>query len=329
MTLIEARSAAAKVQADVVAGLDPGAGSKDAKTDSNEQIFAKVINIYLDRRADTMRTGDEIRRVLNAVFFPKFGKRKIDEITKAEIAIYMDAVADHSGPAAANRYLAYLRAAFSWLVRRGLVDSNPAINIPSPGGSLEPRDRVLAEDEIKKIWLSKDSQIRSMTLIAILTGQRRTPIGAMRWEDLKLDGPELLWQIPAADMKMARPHDVPLSPQVVDIIKAQPKIGPYVFGKDGAQPFSGFSRAMERFRIETCTSGWTLHDCRRTATTYLAKLKVPAEVMRAILDHKPPSSDMLARVYNRHSYVAESRTALEALGRKINEIGTRKPTTIK
>jgi hypothetical protein len=79
---------------------------------------------------------------------------------------------------------------------------------------------------------------------------------------------------------------------------------------------------MERIRKETSTSGWTLHDCRRTATTYLAKLKVPTEVMRSILDHKPPSSDMLGRVYNQHDYADEMRIALDALARKLDEIVT-------
>jgi hypothetical protein len=42
-----------------------------------------------------------------------------------------------------------------------------------------------------------------------------------------------------------------------------------------------------------------------------------AEVLRAILDHKPPSNDMLGRIYNQHSYQVEARLALDGLGRAL------------
>ena len=45
--------------------------------------------------------------------------------------------------------------------------------------------------------------------LLFLTGQRRSEVAEMRWEDIDLDSK--IWSIPAAMNKSARQHNVPLS----------------------------------------------------------------------------------------------------------------------
>lgn len=56
------------------------------------------------------------------------------------------------------------------------------------------------------------------------------------------------------------------------------------------------------------TSGWTIHDIRRTVRSKFAELRVPREVARKIMNHEDGKVD---RVYNRHEYLVEKREALE------------------
>jgi integrase len=314
MTLLRARAAAAAVHDQVERGLDPAA---KAPLDETDRTFDALAKVYLARHADQLRTGGETHRVFKRMILPVFGGRIVEEIKRPEVARFLDRVVDENGPVAANRCQAHLRAAFTWLERRGLVENNPVAGIPRPGGAERPRDRVLTDEEIRAIWSSDSALFQGIAQIALLTAQRRESIAAMKWADLVLDGEAPLWTIPAADMKMARIHDVPLSPQAVAILKLRPRTGRFVFGLD--TPYSGFSKAKTRLQQQTGTTGWTLHDCRRTATTRMAP-HTAAEVMRAILDHRPPSNDMLGRVYNQHSYQAEARVALEGLGRSIDRL---------
>ena len=314
MSLLQARAAAAGIQHQVELGLDPAAKAVAQEAD---QSFGGVAEIYLARHAEQLRTGDETHRVFKRVILPVFGKRLVGDITRSEVARFLDRVVDENGPVAANRVQAHLRAAFTWLQRRGLVTENPVAGIPRPGGPETPRDRVLADDEIRAVWSAPPSPYKSMVQIALLTAQRRDSVASMKWSDLNLEAPAPLWTIPAADMKMARIHNVPLSPQAIAIITSLPRNGDFVFGRD--TPYSGFSKAKARLQKETGTAGWTLHDCRRTATTRMAPT-TSAEVLRAILDHKPPSNDMLGRIYNQHSYQAEARVALDQLGRAVEQL---------
>ena len=53
---------------------------------------------------------------------------------------------------------------------------------------------------------------------------------------------------------------------------------------------------------------WTVHDLRRTVRTGLGKLGIQPHIAEATLNHLPPK---LIRTYDRNSYEAEKRTALD------------------
>jgi integrase len=56
---------------------------------------------------------------------------------------------------------------------------------------------------------------------------------------------------------------------------------------------------------------WRLHDLRRTAASGMARLGQPVHVVEAVLNHKSGTIRGVAAVYNRYSYFAEKREALE------------------
>ena len=57
---------------------------------------------------------------------------------------------------------------------------------------------------------------------------------------------------------------------------------------------------------------WSFHDLRRTATTGMARLRIPPHIADAVLNHKSGTIKGVAAVYNRHAYLEERREALEA-----------------
>jgi integrase len=314
MFLKEARTEANRIRSLSSNGVDPFAKEESGKT------FAELCNVYFARHADNLRSGDEIRRVMKTVFLPEWGNREAASITRSDVVSLMDRIADRSGASAANRYLAYLRGALNWLTKRGDLPSNPALGIPSPGGKERPRKRKLSEEEIRKIW-AEQGNFADFVRICLLTAQRRGSVASMRWENIDLDAANgALWTIPASDMKKEREHRVPLSKPVVEILSRIERQGPYVFGRDGIQPFSGFSKSRERLHKETDTEGWTIHDLRRTATSIMASKSVPPHVLRKVLDHSANSNDVLSRVYNQYEYSAEARAALDALAEEVDRI---------
>ena len=159
----------------------------------------------------------------------------------------------------------------------------------------------------------------------LLTAQRRGEVAQMRWRDVDLEAE--LWTLKAAQTESGRPHNVPLSGPVVDILGAMGRFkGDYVFTTSGERPISGFSKAKIRLgkvmldaRREwdpdaTEMEHWTVHDLRRTAATHMAGANVPPHVLAALLGHSPGRIMGVSAIYIRHRYLKERREALEAWG---------------
>ena len=62
---------------------------------------------------------------------------------------------------------------------------------------------------------------------------------------------------------------------------------------------------------------FVLHDFRRTAASHMTGMGIPRLVVSKILNHVESG---VTRVYDRHSYDAEKREALEVWGRKVMEL---------
>ena len=108
-----------------------------------------------------------------------------------------------------------------------------------------------------------------------------------------------------------------------------PRIGDgLVFTTTGSTAVSGFSRAKRRLDVAMLKAkrvelgarkadsipDWTLHDLRRTATTGMARLNFPPNVVDKVLNHASGTIRGVAAIYNRFEYLEERRAALDTWG---------------
>jgi integrase len=149
----------------------------------------------------------------------------------------------------------------------------------------------------------------------------------MRWQDLDLKMPAW-WTIPATLAKNGRTHRVPLTSAVVTIIKGQmvegePEPETHVFVHLGE---SVKDRAKKAGAALSRTLGFQFrgHDLRRTAATRMAEAGVPRLHISAVLNHVA-SGPTATRVYDRYSYDAEKRAALETWAKALSRILANKP----
>ena len=148
----------------------------------------------------------------------------------------------------------------------------------------------------------------------------------MKWIDLDLDGD--WWTIPATDTKNGEPHRVPLVGRVKDIIKAQrtddEEASEFVFVGSGASLRDRAKKAPAAI-AKALGIDFRGHDLRRTAATRMAAAGVPRDHIAKVLNHVEGGA-RATRVYDRHSYDAEKRMALEAWERTLTAIIERKDT---
>jgi integrase len=321
LNLDEARRRARETLARVRLGADPQADRNAALTRASVTL-GTVTERYLvaaERRLRP-RSYEEVQRHLRKLWQP-LSELPIDNVTRALVAARLGEIATTSGPVASNRARTSLSALFAWAMGEGLAESNPVIGTNKAADEVS-RDRVLTDAELAAVWRAcRDDDYGRIVRLLILTAQRREEVGALTLAELDLLG--ALWIIPADRAKNRRAHEVPLSRSALALLV------PLWLGREdimgfgaGADRFSGWSRAKEALDRRIAQSGftmapWRLHDLRRTAATRMADLGVLPHVIEAVLTHVSGHRAGIAGIYNRASYRADKREALDRWAKHI------------
>ena len=133
----------------------------------------------------------------------------------------------------------------------------------------------------------------------------------MGWSEIDLD--KALWSLPGSRTKNRKPHAVALSTQAVAILEALPRREgrDHVFG-EGDGPFSGWSRCKVRLARRCGVAGFTLHDLRRSAGTWMHEIGTEPHIVEAILNHYSGHKGGVAGIYNRATYGPQKARAMQA-----------------
>ena len=296
-------------------GDDPADRKREEARQKGERAFEVICDrfVQLHAKAHTQKWRDT-ERLLNAHVVPAWRGRPIDQIDRAAAHELLDGIAVRHGAGPAREVRKHVTKLFNWAVDRGLLAASPVAGMRRPELSYVPRERVLSMDELRAVWGAAGEMsypFGTMARLLILTAQRRAEVAQMQrgWVNAAGDA----FEVPASHYKTDRPQVVPLSAPAQAIITGLPKWkGPFLLSTTaGKRPISGFSKAKERLNILSEVEGWTLHDLRRSAATHMARLGVPQEHIERVLGH---AIEGVAGTYNRYSYLAEKRTALDVWG---------------
>jgi integrase len=310
-----ARTEAQRLLGLIATKVDPA-----AERQPTGDTFEAVLASYFERKRPAMkpRSFDALCRHLNQ-HCKSFHKLRLAEIDRRTIALRLAEIETASGPVARNRVRSSLSSLFVWAIREGLTELNPVSGTgkASEGGG---RDRVLTEAELTTIWRALDHSLFSDIIrLLILTGQRRSEIGSLRWSEVDLDCGLIV--LPPTSTKNRRLHELPMSRQVRAILERQPRHihNEWVFGRR----FTNWSDAKDQLdrRLNGMTD-WRLHDCRRTAATMMAELGVLPHIIEAILNHVSGHKSGVAGIYNRARYADEMRTALQRWADHVDAVRT-------
>jgi integrase len=293
-------------------GADPATQKQAGR---KAQTVGDLATLYLEKWAKPRkRSWKADDNLLRRKILPAWRHRAIVDITRQEVRLLVEQVADAGAPVVANRVAALCSKLFAFALDRDLVTTSPAVRIPRP--ALEAaRDRVLTEDELRSVWQSfeaLDSAMGGLYKLRLLTAQRGGEVASMRWQDVDLEG--AWWTIPAAVSKNGLAHRVPLSTPVVVILASLLACA----HKDTELVFSAYQRRLgagargKRQQAEAAATftvqNFRAHDLRRTAASFMASGGVPRLTIKKILNHA--DRDITA-VYDRHSYDPEKQAALE------------------
>ena len=325
VTVEQARRAAKAVLGDVARGFDPAAERAKEKRKAPPYLVRALVEEWAraregDRRLSYLREAVLcIRRNLS-----DWLDLPAAEITLGDAVRALDRVRLGKGVVAANRTLAYARAAFGWAARRQAIPGNPLKGIERPGRETS-RERVLTIEEMGAIWRAAGDlgwPFGAFIRILMLTLQRRGEVAGATWVEIAVDSST--WTLPAARTKNARAHIVQLSAPARAILHGLPRFegNPHVFAGQGAKPIAAFNFAKAALDRQLAAQGtpldpWTFHDFRRAGVTWLAGAGFPPHVCDKLLNHVGGTISGVAAVYQRAEFLPERARALDAWGAAI------------
>jgi integrase len=330
----DARRLAKDALAKAAEGEDPAANRRAAapKLDTFEGLAAEYVERHIRPRHKRARETEQM--IANKLVKPWRG-RPIASITRHDVLTVLDAELDAGRERTANKVLVVVRRLFAWAVERGIVESNPAASIRKPGREAT-RDRVLSDAELTAIWHAAGAAgwpWSGLVRLLACTALRRDEIAKLRWPEIDLQRRVLV--LAGERTKSGRPQETPLSALAVETIEGLPRLGDgWVFPARrfaSDNPVSGFAKMKIRLDQLSGVSDWRLHDVRRTAASHMARLGVAPQVLARVLNHSAGAAlpGVLA-VYNRHSYDAEARAALDAWSRELERIiGRGEPKVVR
>jgi integrase len=341
ITLAEARRLYVIARDKVKLGIDPLTERVVAAVERKRTPFvADWVDEYLCYAKQHNRRWKDRERALKKDFVPRFGQLKITALTRRDImAMLLDVVA-RGASVQANRLQSYISKVLSHAVDHGILDTNVLLHAKKVGGPETPKDRYLADNEIKTFWTGLDAvkmgwMYKSVLKLTLLTGQRPGEICQMCRDDIDGDW----WIIPANASKNRNATLVYLTPTAKKLITTEDNSwARYPFfqtrdtDKDGTfklgnKPITEDVLANRLGDVvdQLPVAKFTAHDLRRTAATGLSRLRVLPHIVERVLNHLPPK---LNRTYDLHEYQDEKRDAwilwekhiLKLLGKKTKAV---------
>jgi integrase len=331
LSLAAARAAAAAhrhrlEQGNDVTAVTPVTPKAEGGGDKIETAVAAFLELHAYRKTRPS-TAWATERVFNRIVLPAWRGRTIDSIRKRDVIDLVESVAVSGRGYSANRALGTLSKFFNWLVGRDVLAFSPVTGIEKPHEE-EVRERVLTDDELRKLWLACEDEgpFGQALRMLMLTGARRNEVSQMRWSELDEDG---TWTLPRERSKNRRPHKVSLPLQARAIIEVMPHIADcdFVFTADGKKPVTGWDKAKVRISAKAgiTTKTWRLHDLRRTCASGMQKLGISVPVIEKALNHVSGTFRGIVGVYQQHDYADEIRIALQRWADRVEEIAGGEP----
>lgn len=332
-----ARERALELLRVVETGVDP-AKTEQLAAEAAEEVerarrefgFGAFADRFIEKHVvgGNLRSRTDIEGTFDRDLRPWFGDALVTDITNKDVKKMLAHVGDRSR-SAANKSYKWLSRMYTWGIQHDGLESHPLVGLKRPFPELK-RERVLQKFEIKLLVVVATKitwQFGALILLLLLTGQRLREVAGIRWDEIDLAKRE--WIIPGTRTKNKRTHLVPLSRQVMAILKHLRKLTSgdgLILTTTGKSPISGFSKAKTAIdelvarATNRTVADWVMHDLRRTVATGCAELKVPLEHSEAVLNHVSGTQGGIAGTYHLYRYAKEKRVALQRWADRVEAI---------
>ena len=323
LTLAEARIAREDWRRMVKAGQHPAHVRKSQRLDQaagNALTFEAVAADFIAQRGRGWATNYRLHltRFLAADVSPYIGSLPIRAVTPAHLLDILRRVEARGSTSVAVLGRSWLSRVFRFAIASLKADSDPAAALVGAlqrhetkhHAPLGRNDVAPFFEALRKANVSRPVEI-AVELLA-LTFVRTVELRRAAWEEFDLERAE--WRIPAARMKMRRPHIVPLSTQAVALLLELRSITgrsrwlfPNARRPADVMGVTTINSVIERMGFR---SRFTAHGFRATASTMLHESGVASDIIERQLAHAERNKSRAS--YDHSGRLPERRAMMQA-----------------
>jgi integrase len=343
MSLADARERAREADRLRGHGADPIEERKRAARAKHQRpTVSALISSFIEagENRKSVKTQREYARILaSEIQRAPFGSIVASEVTTPELDAVCRKVAKRS-PTMGNNVYKLIRAGFRWGFKKDLVDRDVSARLDKPAEEerLSTEERILSDDEVRRLWLGVEALGREMATfirLPLLCGTRRGETALAEWSEFELRdraGEPSLWRIPAGHRKGQRGKKrglvIPLPALAArELLELRQEIGnkARVFPSVGERFIANLYRSTEIVRTAAGVR-FSLHDLRATCATGVRRMTGLPHVPALVLGHQgvPGVPDITSR-YDRADTVPEVAKGLEAWAAHIEGLIKQEP----
>lgn len=240
VTLQQAREKAREVREKIAQGIDPIAERKAARSAlmasrATEINFEEAAKQYIAAKSPEWKNAKHAQQwgnTLETYAFPKIGKLQVRDIDTPHVLEVLEPIWKVKTETA-SRVRGRIEAVLDWATVRKYRDGqNPArwkgyldSMLPEPtkvakNGNHAALPFAEAPAFMKHLRKMDGTGARALQF-TILTAARSGEVRGATWDEIDLEA--RVWTIPAGRMKMGKEHEVPLTEDVVALLKALPR----------------------------------------------------------------------------------------------------------
>lgn len=307
-------------------GIDPAEKKQQDKKQQKREYdsrFGKVAEAWLENKRPswTERYSKKTHQLLSNWVYPEINNTPVAQLSSRDILDLLRKMENAGIGETTRKVKGLLEHIFAFAMVEGHINTNPVIGVEKALKSL-PRvnhQRHLPAGRMNELLqkIKNDTGnpiVRLGFQLLIYTNVRTMDVRRMEWKDVDLE--KKIWSIPAAKMKMQRPHTVLLNKQAISVLKDLKQLTgqtPYVLKSpnqiDKPVCENVFLNVLKRIGMDKAT---TTHGLRGTASTFLNEQGFRADVIEANLAHV--DKNQIRKAYNHAEYLEERRELMNFWG---------------
>ena len=285
ISYVQAKQLAERHRNSIAMGLDPSDEKQSLKQAPTVAQF--IHQSYLPFVQGYKRSWKCDLSLLKNHVEPVWGKKYLDQVTKADVVALFAGHRKTYTPGSCNRLLILIRFMFTLALRWETpgLKSNPAKDHPL-FKEQNQRERFLSEPDAQALFAaikqSTNPMLQHIIPMLILTGARKREVLDARWEDIDFEHKS--WRIHTT--KSGQPRYVPLSAGAIAVLDALPRDGEWIFAnEDTGKPYASIYASWHTARTRAGLADVRVHDLRHSFASFLVNAGRSIYEVQRLLGH--------------------------------------------